>query len=94
MNSTQRDANYIPVYSAEGDNGLTLPWSIDSVTGCVLMDMIIEPAYTPSTPVNRALKDANFRDTLTGLSDDGSKTPLSAAIDASTGLLAVDVYIE
>jgi hypothetical protein len=93
-NSTERDSNFTPVYSGEGDNGLTLPWSIDSVTGRVLMDITIVNDYTPSAPVNRALKDANFRDTLTGVSDADNKTPLSAAIDASTGLLVVDLVIE
>lgn len=93
-NSTPRDANFTPVYSGEGDNGLTLPWSLDSITGRVLMEVHAVSNYTPSPPVNRALKDANYRNTLTGLSDDGSNTPLSAAIDASTGLLIVDLLIE
>lgn len=92
-NSTNRDANFIPVYSGEGTNGLTLPWSIDHLTGRVLMEITVIANYTPTTPVNRALKDANYRDTLIGASDTTGK-PLAAAICASTGNLAVDVLIE
>lgn len=94
MNSDERDENFTPVYSGKGDNGLTLPWSIDSVTGRVLMDITVVNDYVPSPPVNRTLKDANFRNTLTGLSDDGNKTTLSVAIDASVGLMIVDLIIE
>ena len=93
-NSDQRDSNFIPVLSGEGDNGLTLPWSIDSVTGRVLMDITLISDYTPSAPISRALKDANFRDTLTGVSDADNKTPLSVAIDSSTNLLVVDLAVE
>ena len=93
-NSTPRDSNYIPVLSAESDTFVTLPWSIDSVTGRVLMTITVDASDTsPSLPYNRALKDANFRNTLTGLADDGSNTPLSVAIDHDNNLMGVDVAI-
>ena len=93
-NSTPRDSNFIPVLSAEGDNLLTLPWSIDSVTGRVLMTVTVDASDTsPSLPYPRARKDANFRNTLTGLSDDGLKQPLSVAIDHDNNLMAVDIAI-
>jgi hypothetical protein len=92
-NSDQRDANFIPVLSGEGDNGLTLPWSIDHITGRVLVDIVISADSGASGTTNRALKDANYRNTLTGEADDLSG-PLSCAIDHTNGLLAVDVLIE
>ena len=93
-NSNARDANFIPVLSAKGDNFLTLPWSIDSVTGRVLMTITVDASDTsPSLPYPRARKDANFRNTLTGLSDDGLKQPLSVAIDQNNGLMGVDVAL-
>ena len=93
-NSNARDANFIPVLSAKGDNFLTLPWSIDSVTGRVLMTITVDASDTsPSLPYPRARKDANFRNTLTGLSDDGLKQPLSVAIDQNNSLMGVDVAL-
>ena len=92
-NSTPRDANFFPVYSGEGDSGLTLPWSIDSVTGRVLMEIHISSDNSPSAPLGRALKDGNFRNTLIGASD-STGLPLAAAIDQTNNLLAVDLVIE
>lgn len=92
-NSTPRDADFIPVFSAVDTNGLTYPWEIDSVTGRVLMEIYISTDDAPNPPVNRALKDANFRNTLTG-SSDASNTPLAVAIDQTNGYMGVDVFIE
>ena len=93
-NSTPRDSNFVPVLSAESDTFVTLPWSIDSVTGRVLMAITVDASDTsPSLPYGRAKKDANFRNTLTGLSDDGLKQPLSVAIDHDNNLMAVDIAI-
>ena len=94
MADNPRDANFVPVVSAEGDNLLTLPWSIDSVTGRVLMAITVDASDTsPSLPYGRAKKDANFRNTLTGLADDSSNRPLSVAIDQNNGLMGVDVAL-
>ena len=93
-NSSPRDANFVPVLSAESDTFVTLPWSIDSVTGRVLMTITVDASDTsPSLPYPRARKDANFRNTLTGLSDDGLKQPLSVAIDQNNALMGVDVAL-
>ena len=93
-NSTKRDANFRTVYSAEGDDSLTHAWSIDSVTGRVLMEIHLTNDTSYSAPKNRALKDANYRNTLTGLTDDGSNHPLSVAIDHTDGFMGVDLLIE
>lgn len=88
-----RDANFRTVCAAEGDDGVVYPWEIDSVTGRVLMEITIVANHGNSAPLTRASKDANFRDTLTGLSDSAIQ-PLAAAIDATNGLLGVDLFIE
>lgn len=93
MSSTPRDANFIPVMSAEGDNGLTFPWEIDPITGRVIVEVHITTDNSPSAPYNRALKDANYRNTLTGASD-ATGLPLAAAIDQTNGYLGVDLLIE
>ena len=92
--STPRDADFVPVLSGEGDDSLTHAWSIDSITGRVKMDITIVPSYVPSAPIQRALKDANYRNTITGIADDSSGHVLAAAANSSNGLLAVDLVME
>ena len=61
-----RDNNFIPVGLGVSDAGDTLPLSIDSATGRLLID-IYGTVNNYTLNINRALKDNNHANTMTGI---------------------------
>lgn len=62
-----RDDNFVPVGLGVSDAGGTLPLQLDAVTGRLMIDIYNVAADNGSLNINRALKDNNHANTMTGI---------------------------
>ena len=87
------DDNHVSVGLGKSTTSGVLPLSIDSVTGRLMVEIVGVASDSGSLVQNRASKDNNHSNTITGASDvDG--TPLAGAMDSANGHLIIDLITE
>jgi len=87
------DDNHVSVGLGKSTTSGVLPLQIDAVTGRLMVEIVRVASDSGSLVQNRASKDANHANTMTGEADDSSGV-LAVAIDSATTFPIVDLLIE
>lgn len=93
MAQAPRDGNFVPVAlgMSSSDSSTTLPFTVDSLTSRLLIDITATTSVVGTLPSAPADRDQNFVAVGMGVSADDGVTPIPLLMDSRNGLIYCDV---